>query len=409
MAITFKSDMAKFVQAECGENVYLCYQCEKCSSGCPTVPAMRYRPAQMMRIAQFGLEDMLSGDASIWRCLGCDTCTAHCPHDLSVRRLVEVMRQHVMQERYLAAEPEARDEAFEDEALRKGVRALGMLGERITTHYNVSGEDNAARLAWTDNLAPENKPEGLVNDSDADVAYFVGCVSAMFPMSYGIPQSFATLLSRSGVNFTTMGGDEQCCGFPLMMAGQLKQAETLMRHNVEQMREMGVPRVVTTCPSCYHMWHHTYPDVLGESLGFEVVHAVELLRDLIAEEKLELQEPRRTGVVTYHDPCDLGRKGGIYDAPREILRRVPGFTFVEMQQSREHALCCGGGGDLETFDPDLVEEVAAKRIAQAAEIDATVLVSACPQCVRTLSKAARANRVRVRVMDITQFLGMALA
>ncbi len=403
MAITLSTDMAKFVREECGENVYLCYQCERCSSGCPTVPAMRYRPAQMMRIAQFGLEDMLATDASIWRCLGCDTCTAHCPHDLSVRRLVEVMRQHVMQERYLVSGVDALDG---DEALHKGVRALGMLGQRIGTHYNVSGEDNAARLAWTDNL--DERPEGLVRDAEADLAYFVGCVSAMFPMSYGIPQSFATVLDRAGVRFTTLGGDEWCCGFPLLMAGQLKQAQALIRHNVEQMRALGIPRVVVTCPSCYHMWHHSYPEIIGEPLGFDVVHAVEVLRDLVADGQLELTEPRRTGVVTYHDPCDLGRKGGIYDAPRRILRSVPGYTFVEMQQSGEHALCCGGGGDLETFDPDLVEEVAAQRIAQAAEVGATVLVSACPQCVRTLSKAARANRVRVRVMDITQFVNMAL-
>ena len=406
MAITLSTDMAKFIREECGENVYLCYQCERCSSGCPTVPAMRYRPAQMMRLAQFGMEDTLATDASLWRCLGCDTCTAHCPHNLSVRRLVEVMRQHVMQERYLVSGLEMLDG---DEALHKGVQALGMLGERIGAHHNVSGEDNAARLAWTDNLAPEDKPEGLVRDAEADLAYFVGCVSAMFPMSYGIPQSFATVLSRAGVRFTTLGGDEWCCGFPLLMAGQLKQAEPLIRHNVEEMRALGIPRLVATCPSCYHMWHHTYPQVLGEPLGFEVVHAVEVMADLATEGRLELTEPRRTGVVTYHDPCDLGRKSGIYDAPREVLRRVPGYTFVEMQQSGEHALCCGGGGDLETFDPDLVQEVSAQRIAQAAEVGANVLVSACPQCVRTLSKAARAQRIRIQVLDLTQFVEMALA
>ena len=136
---------------------------------------------------------------------------------------------------------------------------------------------------------------------------------------------------------------------------------------------------------------------------------MEVMADLATEGRLELTEPRRTGVVTYHDPCDLGRKSGIYDAPREILRRVPGYTFVEMQQSGEHALCCGGGGDLETFDSDLVQEVSAQRIAQAAEVGANVLVSACPQCVRTLSKAARAQRIRIRVLDLTQFLEMALA
>ena len=403
MTITLNTDLGKLIREECGENVYVCYQCERCSSGCPTVTAMRYRPAQMMRLAQFGMEDALATDASIWRCLGCDTCTAHCPHNLSVRRLVEVMRQKVMQERYLG------DIASlgEDEELLKGMRSLGMLGERITTHYNVSGEDNASRLAWTDNL--DEKPEGLVHDTEADLVYFVGCVSAMFPMSYGIPQSFATVLSSAGVRFTTLGIEEECCGFPLMMAGQLKQAQALIQHNVEEMRSLGIPRLVATCPSCYHMWHYTYPEVLGEPLGFEVVHAVEVMSDLMSEGRLELAEPKRTGVVTYHDPCDLGRKSGIYDAPREILSQIPGYTFVEMQQSREHALCCGGGGNLETFDPDLVQAVSAQRIAQAAEVNATVLVSACPQCVRTLSKAARANKLRIRVMDMTQFLKATLA
>ena len=404
MAITLSTEMAKRIRQECGENVYLCYQCERCSSGCPTVPAMRYRPAQMMRLTQFGLEDQLATDASIWRCLGCDTCTAHCPHNLSVRRLVEVMRQHVMQERYLVS---GLDKLGEDEPLRKGMRAMGMLGERIGTHHNVSGEDNAARLAWTDNLA--HKPEGLVRDPQASLVYFVGCVSAMFPMSYGIPQGFANVLGRAGVRFTTLGEQEQCCGFPLLMAGQLKQAKALIQHNVEQVRALGIPRMVTTCPSCYHMWHHTVPEVLGEPLGFEVVHASEVLRDLVVEGQLPFAEPQRTGVVTYHDPCDLGRKSSVFDPPREVLRRIPGYTFVEMQQSREHALCCGGGGNLETFDPDLVQEVAARRVAQAAEVNATVLVSACPQCVRTLSKAARNQKLRMRVMDLTQFVEMATA
>jgi Fe-S oxidoreductase len=156
------------------------------------------------------------------------------------------------------------------------------------------------------------------------------------------------------------------------------------------------------------MWHHTYPEILGEALGFDVIHATELLCDLVTGGQLELIGPGRTGIVTYHDPCDLGRKSGIFDPPREVLRRVPGFELVEMQQSREHALCCGGGGNLETFDPELVEDVAAQRIVQAAEVGASVLVSACPQCVRTLSKAARAARLRIRVMDITQFVEMAL-
>lgn len=397
------TDLAELVRQSGGENVYLCYQCQRCSSGCPTATAMAITPARMMRMAQFGLEQRLVSDASIWRCLGCDSCTEHCPHGVSVRRLVEALRQKTMQEYYLAG----KTEVFADEGLAVGVRALSILGQRVQAHRNVSGEDNAARLAWTSNLSAPI--EGIDRKPGAETVYFVGCVSAMYPMSYGIPQSFATLLSKARVDFTTMGSEEWCCGYPLLMAGQSAQARDLIAHNIAQVRRTGAQRLVTTCPSCYHMWKHIYPEESSEPLGFEVVTASELLRDLLREGRLSLAQPARVGVVTYHDPCDLGRKGGHYDEPREVLRQVPGFTFVEMQNNRAHALCCGGGGDLETFSPDLTATVAARRVAQAAEVNAEYLVSACPQCVRTLAKAARAQKLRIRVVDIVQFVDAAVA
>ncbi|MBM3190642.1 MAG: (Fe-S)-binding protein, partial [Chloroflexi bacterium] len=323
---------------------------------------------------------------------------------VSVRRLVELLRQKTMQEYYLPG----KQETFQaDEALAKGVRALGMLGSRVQAFHNVSGEDNASRLAWASNLP--NLPTGLDRKSGAETVYFVGCVTAMFPMTYGIAQSFVTILSRAGLDFTTLGGEEWCCGFPLLMAGQLAQARALMAHNVAAMRAIGARRVVMTCPSCYHMWQHLYAEELGEPLELQVLTASELLREMLAGGKVPLGEPRRPGIVTYHDPCDLGRKGGHYEEPREVLRQVPGCTFVEMQNNREHALCCGGGGDLETFSPELTGQVAAKRIAQAAEVRADYLVSACPQCVRTLSKAARAQNLRIRVVDLVQFVESALS
>jgi heterodisulfide reductase subunit D len=387
-----------------GENPSLCYQCQRCSSGCPTAAAMSIPPSRLMRLAQLGQGPRLVGDASIWRCLGCDSCTAHCPYEVSVRRLVELLRQKAMQENYLAG----RQEIFEaDPALAKGIKALGMLGGRVRQFRNVSGEDNAARLAWTANLAQQ--PPGIDRQAGAETVYFVGCVSAMFPMSYGIPQSFVGLLQKAGVGFTTLGSSEWCCGFPLMMAGQLAQARELMAHNRDQVRSLGARRLVLTCPSCYHMWHNVYPEQLGEPLGFEVLTASQLLRDLLARGALSFGEPKLPGVVTYHDPCDLGRKGGQYEEPREVLRSVPGYTFTEMENSREHALCCGGGGDLETFAPELTAEVAARRVAQAAAVQAGYLVSACPQCVRTLTKAARARQLRIRVLDLVQFVDSATA
>ncbi|MHB9033069.1 MAG: (Fe-S)-binding protein [Anaerolineae bacterium] len=402
MAIVPNIDLGSYVRQVSGENAYLCYQCQRCSSSCPASSAMQITPAQMMRMAQVGLEHRIVSDGSIWRCLGCDSCTQHCPHGVSVRRLVEVMRGKTMQDYYLAGET---DSFTQQDDLRPGLDKLNALSERVLAFHNVSGEDNSSRLTWTGNLA--NGAQGLDAAPGVETVYFVGCVSAMFPMTYGIPQSFATILSKSGQSFTTLGAGEWCCGYPMLMAGQFAQAEETMRHNVEQMRLTGAKRLVTTCPSCYHMWKHIYPEHVG-SLDFDVVTSSELLGELVQAGSIRFAEPQRGAVVTYHDPCDLGRKSGQYEQPRQVIRAIPGYTFVEMQSNREHALCCGGGGDLESFDPGLVTQISARRVAQAVEIGAEYLISACPQCVRTLSKAVRANKLRIRVMDLAQFVETAL-
>jgi Fe-S oxidoreductase len=395
MAITPTIDLAVKIRELCGENTYLCYQCQKCSLGCPTAQAMRYRPAQIMRAVQFGLKDMLLQDASIWRCLTCETCGTFCPNDLHPREVIEVLRCMAMQDG---------QDLSSDQVLERGVRALKMLGTRIDDAHNISGDANDNRLIWANNL-PE-QPPNLDRTKGAETVYFVGCVSSLYPMSYAVPQSFVTILEKSGEDYTTMGPEEWCCGYPLLIGGQVKAAEALMRHNVEVVKALGAKRVVMTCPSCYHSWHHVYPEVVGE-LGFQVIHATELLAEMVKENRLKMKQGRSM-VVTYHDPCDLGRKSGIFDAPRTVLQAIPGVEFVEMDSRRETALCCGGGGNLETFDADLGAEVAAKRITEAQAVNAQVIASACPQCERTMTKSTRANKVRIRVMDVAQLVERAL-
>jgi len=403
MSIVPTRELSDLLVQAGAEDPSLCYQCNRCSSGCPTGTAMNLSPSKMMRMAQLGLHERLIQDPSIWRCLGCDSCTQHCPYNVSVRKLVELMRQKAVQEHWFAGNKEMFDG---DEALAKGMKALDFMSNRVKEFKNVSGEDNQSRLAWTGNL-PE-QIEGIERQTGTDTVYFIGCVSAMFPMSYGIPQSFATVLQKSNIPFTTLGSDEWCCGFPLLMSGQLEQAQEFMEHNVAEVESLGAKRVVMTCPSCHYMWKNIYPKELNQDLGFEVLTASEFLYEHALTGKLKFGEPRKPGIVTFHDPCDLGRKGGTFEEPREILNRVPGFEVVEMENNRKHAMCCGGGGDLETFQPELTVEVASKRIAQAASAGADHLVSACPQCVRTLSKSAKANKLRIRVMDIVQFVKAAV-
>jgi Fe-S oxidoreductase len=396
MAITPTVDLAVKIRELCGENTYLCYQCQKCSVGCPTAHAMTYRPAQIMRAVQFGLEEMMLRDASIWRCLTCETCGTFCPNDLHPREVIEALRCMAMGDGLdLSGDP----------VLERGVRALRMLGARIGDAHNISGDENDNRLIWANNLAEQ--PPYLDRKEGAETVYFVGCVSSLYPMSYAVPQAFVTILEKAGEDYTTMGPDEWCCGYPLLIGGQVDAAESVMRHNAEVVRSLGAKRIVMTCPSCYHSWHHVYPEVVGE-LGIEVVHATQLLAEMVEGGRLQMAGGRKM-VVTYHDPCDLGRKGGILDAPRTVLESIPGVTFVEMDSRRETSLCCGGGGNLETFDADLGAEVAAKRVAEAQAVGAQVIASACPQCERTLTRSTRAAKVRIRVMDVAQLVERALA
>jgi len=139
-----------------------------------------------------------------------------------------------------------------------------------------------------------------------------------------------------------------------------------------------------------------------EDLGLEVQHATEFLADLLETGNLKLRKLREN--VTYHDPCDLGRKGGVTEAPRRVLAQIPGLRLVEMAENRDSSHCCGGGGNLETFAPEMSKAVARNRIRQAADVRAGTLVSACQQCERTLANAARAERLRIRVKDITELV-----
>jgi heterodisulfide reductase subunit D len=176
----------------------------------------------------------------------------------------------------------------------------------------------------------------------------------------------------------------------------------MMRHNIETVRAMGAKKLVAACPSCYHTWKHSYPELIGEPLGFEVLHETELLADLVRAGAFDLKPVDK--VVTYHDPCDLGRTSGIYDAPRHILGAIPGLTFVEMSDNREYALCCGGGGDVEMADAEVSQAVGSSRMLQAQETGAKFIITACQQCKRTLLGAARKQKIRIRTLDVSELL-----
>jgi Fe-S oxidoreductase len=401
-----KVDLARFTLRQIME-LEACTRCGECIEACPTfaeAESEEIHPLQKIARTKslwkadhlgflarlFGIrpateEDLAAYGQGVYQCTLCARCHVVCPVQIDTRPLWISMREQLVE---WGLYPEAFD----------------LLRDRVTSLHNISGDDNANRLVWTQNM--ERVPEGLDRKQGAQTVYFMGCVGAMYPRVYGVPQSFVQILERIGESFTTLASEEWCCGFPLQIAGMGEHAHALARHNVEAVKALGVRRLVTTCPSCYHTWAHEYPSTLGEPLPFAVLHAAELLSELIDEGKIELRGFPHP--VTYHDPCDLGRTSGIYDAPRRIIQAIPGVDFAEMADNRELSLCCGGGGDAEMADAALTAAVGKRRIEQAQQTGAKVVISACQQCNRTLAEAARKNRIRIRAMDITQVVWQAM-
>ncbi len=376
-----------------------CTRCGQCVDWCPTFsevkddsvhPLGKIAREKELIHSQFGLRARLFGKRNLngkvaelskglYRCTLCARCAVVCPVGLQTRDLWLAMREQMIE---LGQYPDA----------------FNRLRDTIASARNISGDVNTNRTLWSDGLP--SKPEGLVGKRTAETVYFIGCVGAMFPAAYGIPQSLTQTLVRAGADFTTCGGEEWCCGFPLILAGMRDAAVELMRHNVETVRAMGAKRLVASCPSCFHTWHSDYPKILGQELGFEVMHSTQYLAELVERKQIRLGKFEQK--VTYHDPCDLGRTSGVYDEPRYVFQQIPGLQLVEMEDHRERALCCGGGGDMEMAEPELTAAVAKRRVGQAQATGAQIITSACQQCKRTLSTAVRKEKMRVKVMDITE-------
>jgi len=369
------------------EQYLSCLRCGLCSASCPVYreslvesDSPRGRVALVKAASEGSLQPSARFADRIYRCTLCASCTKVCPSGVEVEELLLDARQDLAEQGLLS--PTSR-----------------RLADSLLAGHNISGEDNRRRLIWTENL--EQPPVGI-GKATAPLIYFVGCVASFFPASYSIPQALVQILEAAGAEYGLPGEREWCCGYPLLAAGLRDEARETMAHNLAQVKAMGAATILTTCPSCYHMWHTVYPTILGD-LGVRALHATEWLAEVMAQGQLKLRP--LAARVTYHDPCDLGRKSGLYEPPRQVLRQIPGLELVEMAEYHVNALCCGGGGNLESYDAGLTTALAERRLEQARAVDAQYLVSACQQCKRVLSSAARRGaKGRLRVLDVVELV-----
>jgi len=313
------------------------------------------------------------------QCLLCGNCSQNCPAGIDIEDVV----QH------------ARGLSVAQKGPSKG---LALTAGNIAGVGNITGDIRENRLLWLENMEPGSVRVG----GQAEYLYFAGCVSTLYPSSYSVPQTFSKLLNKAGLDWAVIGERENCCSYPLMIGGMMDSAVSTIEQNIAEVYKSGARSLITTCPSCYHAWTEIYPLVVDNMPDIEIYHSAQFIDRLIREGSLRLKEMDCT--VTFHDSCDLGRKSGVFDEPRSILRAIQGVRLSEMKFSRENAFCCGGGGNLEMHDTALSVEIAKLRVRQAQDAGADIIITSCQQCKRTLTGGARQARARVKVMDISEFV-----
>jgi Fe-S oxidoreductase len=212
----------------------------------------------------------------------------------------------------------------------------------------------------------------------------------------------AKILQKAGVDFGTLGTKESCCGESIRKAGDEEAFKGLARENIKAFIDAGVKRILVSSPHCYHTFKNEYSEFM---MNLEVVHVTEYIAELIDAGRLELSGSVGKK-VTYHDPCYLGRHNGFYDEPRGVLSRLPGLELVEMADSRQNSLCCGGGGGRIWMHTDKGERFGDLRLAQAQEVGAEVLVTSCPYCISNFeeSRIALEDEDSLQVKDLTELV-----
>ncbi len=366
------------VKEKGGEAVKFCYQCGKCDTVCPWNRVRTFSMRKLIREATFGLSEIEREE--IWRCTTCGKCPQRCPRDVKqIDNMVALRRMATGYGVFPAHVKPVR-------AVASGLAAQG----------NPFGEDRSKRAEWAEGLNVKAFKEGM------EILYFPDCYCSYDPRLKKVAQATVRILNKAGVDFGILGEKESCCGESIRKTGNEDLFKRLAKENIKTFIDNGVKKILVSSPHCYHTFKNEYAQF---KVNFEVVHISQFLFELINEGRLEIDKEYAKR-ITYHDPCYLGRHNGIYDEPRDVLKKIPGLEFVELPEIREESLCCGMGGGrvwMETLKDDRFSNL---RLDQAVGLKADVLATACPYCITALedSRLVMGYGEAIEVKDITEIL-----
>jgi Fe-S oxidoreductase/nitrate reductase gamma subunit len=387
-----------------------CTQCGRCQAVCPAWAAgqplspkalvadlrdhVRGRPARPPVHLPAGADRPLAAGElpalvaavspeAVWTCVTCGACMEACPLGVEhVPTVVEIRRHLVME---AASYPERLQ------------AAMASLDSRGTPYQGTS----TSRTAWARGL---DVPL-MAKRRRAEWLYWVGCASAFDERGQKVARAIATVLKRAGVDFAILGDEESCTGDAARRIGDELLFTTCAQRVLETLGRYEFGAIVTGCAHCFHSLKNEYPKLGG---SFRVLHHTELLRDLLAAGRLQTRAAAPQ-VVTFHDPCYLGRYNGECDAPRAVLDAIPGLRTTEMARSRALSFCCGGGGGHTWMGEIAGGRISHARADQAIDTGARTVATACPFCASMLKDglAVRSPGGGPQVLDVAEIVEVA--
>jgi Fe-S oxidoreductase len=366
------------IKASGGDAFKRCFQCGLCDVVCPWNKVTTFSMRKLVREATFGLTDIESEE--LWRCTTCGRCPQRCPRDVKQIESGIALRKI----------------ATEYGVFPSSVKPIRTISGSLVGEGNPLNEERSKRANWSEGLGVKPFAEGM------EILYFPCCYLSYDPRMKKVARATATLLNAAGVDYGILGSQENCCGESIRKTGDEEVFKRLAKANIKAFIDNGVKKILVSSPHCYHTFKNEYPEF---KVNFEVIHISQFLLQLLNEGKLEIKQ-EYAKKVTYHDPCYLGRHNGIYDEPREILKKIPGVEFSELPESGVDSLCCGMGGGRIWMETVKGERFSDLRVEQAVAAGAEELVTFCPYCITNLedSRLVLNYGEVLQVKDITEVL-----
>jgi len=375
------STLDKVTDVSGAESMGWCYQCGQCVPVCPVDNLGYYGPLRLFRELQVG-QDLFASD-ELWKCTTCMQCLRVCPKEVDMIKIMPAIREEAVMD---ANVPEELQEAFEN-----------------TFEYgNPLGESQRKRADW---ITETGSDVAIMKEKkEAEVLWFVECYPAYHQRGKDASGALAKILNALSVNFGVLGTEEKCSCDSQRLAGETGLFEEFAEENINTLSKYKFKQILVTDPHALNALRKEYPKYGGE---YDVVHYTTYLAPLL--DKLNFKN-KLNYKITFHDPCYLGRHNGEYEAPRNILKGIPGVELIEMGRCREQSYCCGGGGGgmwLDGFMTDHVSErLSENRVREAVETGADVLAVCCPYEVSRFEDAVKStgNEGKLLVKDIAELM-----